>query len=90
MKVNFQKIKIYAGINRKTYQTVDVRESFANLLYTSVNGIRAHALALKIYNGEGEMVFNPEETRLILYVANKFCTPSFIDGLQEQLEGGDV
>ena len=87
-KINFQQFRIPAGIDRSRYQTGDARESVANMLYLNVNGIRAHALALKIYRSEGETDFTEEEVRTLQEVANIYATPAFIDGLRAQLEGG--
>ena len=85
MKLNFKQFSIPTGISRKNRQIGDARESFANILYLNVNGIRAHALAMKIYNSEGEENYSPEEVKLIKEVAEKLCAPNFIDGLMEQL-----
>ena len=85
IKLNFKQFSIPTGISRKNRQTGDARESFANMLYLNVNGIRAHALAMKIYNSEGEENYSPEEVQLIKEVAEKLCAPNFIDGLMEQL-----
>lgn len=87
-KINFQQFRIPAGIDRSRYQTGDARESVANMLYLNVNGIRAHALALKIYRSEGETDFTEEEVRTLREVSDAYATPAFIDGLNEQLEGG--
>lgn len=87
-KINFQQFRIPEGIDRSRYQTGDARESVANMLYLNVNGIRAHALALKIYRSEGETDFTEEEVRTLCEVAGTYATPAFIDGLNEQLEGG--
>ncbi len=87
-KINFQQFRIPAGIDRSRYQTGDARESVANMLYLNVNGIRAHALALKIYRSEGETDFTEDEVRTLREVADTYATPAFIDGLNEQLEGG--
>ena len=84
-KLNFQQFSAPTGVSRKNRQTGDARESFANMLYLNVNGIRAHALAMKIYNSEGEESYSPEEVKLIKEVAEKLCAPNFIDGLMEQL-----
>lgn len=85
IKLNFKQFSVPTGISRKNRQTGDARESFANMLYLNVNGIRAHALAMKIYNSEGEENYSPEEVKLIKEVAEKLCAPNFIDGLMEQL-----
>lgn len=86
MKINFKQFTVPTGISRKNRQTGDARESFANMIYMNVNGIRAHALAMKIYNSEGEEEYSQEEVRLIREVAEKLCAPNFIDGLMEQLD----
>ena len=85
IKLNFKSFSVPTGVSRKNRQTGDARESFANMLYLNVNGIRAHALAMKIYNSEGEENYSPEEVQLIKEVAEKLCAPNFIDGLMEQL-----
>ena len=85
MILNFKEFKIPTGISRQKTQIGDARESFANLLYLNVNGIRAHALAMKIYNSDGEDFYSQEEVRVIKDIAEKLCTPNFIDGLTEQI-----
>ncbi|MBD5317509.1 MAG: hypothetical protein HDS11_07570 [Bacteroides sp.] len=84
--INFQHFKIPAGIDKAHYQTGDARESVANMLYLNVNGIRAHALALKIYRSEGNTEFTDEEVRTLKEVANAYATPAFIDGLRDVIE----
>ena len=84
-KIDFQHFKVYASISRKAAHTVDAREGFADVIYNNVNGIRAHALAMKIYKSEGETEYGEDEVKLMSAVANKFCVPGFIDGLNEQL-----
>ena len=83
--IDFQHFKVYASISRKASHTVDARETFADVIYNNVNGIRAHALAMKIYKSEAETEYGEDEVRLIASVANKYCVPGFIDGLNEQL-----
>lgn len=85
-KINFQQFNVYASVNRKAVQMIDAREQFADMIYTHVNGIRAHALAMKIYESEGETDYNPEEVKMIRSVADQLCVPGFIDGLVEQLD----
>lgn len=84
-KINFQQFKMYASITRMNVQTIDAREPFADMIYTHVNGIKAHALALKIYNSKGKTEYSEEEVKLIRAVAEQWCVPGFIDGLNEQV-----
>lgn len=84
-RLNFQQFRIPTGIDRTQYRTGDARESVANMLYLNVNGIRAHALALKIYNSEGLTEFTDEEVKSLTDVASNYGTPAFIDGLNEQI-----
>ena len=74
------------GIDHSRFQTGDARESLANMLYLNVNGIRAHALALKIYRSKGETDYTDEEVKTIFEVANIYATPAFIDGLRDVTE----
>lgn len=85
-KIDFQHFNVYMGVSRQDLRITDVREAFANTIYNSVNGIRAHALAMKIYKSDGETEYSEDEVKLIQAVADKMCTPGFIDGLSEQLD----
>lgn len=85
VKLNFQQFCVPTGVSRKNRRTGDARESFADMIYLNVNGIRAHLLAMKIFHSEGETEYSPEEVALIKDVAEKLCAPNFIDGLMEQL-----
>lgn len=85
-KINFQEFEIPVGIDKATYRSGDVRESVANLIYCNVNGIRAHSLALKIYQSEGETGYSDDEVRMLTEITNVYCTPAFIDGLKKQLD----
>lgn len=85
MKLNFQKFDYFVGVGHEVQQSGDARESFANLVYQNVAGVRALTLAVKIYKSEGGAEYTPDEMRIIIEVANKFCLPGFIDGLNEQI-----
>lgn len=88
VKLNFKEFFVYTSVNKKSKKVGDVREIFADLLYTGINGIRSHALALKIYQSDGETEFTDEEIQLICSTAEARCLPGFIDGLNEQLGVG--
>lgn len=65
MKINFKQFPIYQGISKSSKLAMDISESLANCIYSSVPGIRAHVLAEKIYKAEGETEFDAEETEII-------------------------
>lgn len=85
-KIDFKNFKIPTGIKRDRHQVGDARESVANMLYLNTNGIRAHALAMKIYQSEGEQEYTEQEVDSLRQVAENFGTPAFIDGLNEILD----
>ena len=91
MKLNFEQFTVPMGISGRKSRTGDARESIADLIYLNVNGIRAHALAMKIYNSEGAEEYDRAEVSLIKRIADEYCTPAFIDGLRAQIQegGGD-
>ena len=70
-KLNFENFTVPIGISGKNKRTGDARESFADMIYMNINGIRAHALAMKIYRSEGETEYSDDEVRLIKDVAYK-------------------
>lgn len=84
--INFKEFGIYTGISRKDRQIGDARESVANILYLNVSGIRAHSLALKIYQSDEETQYSDDEVRLIQEVANQYCLPNFIDSLNDIID----
>lgn len=86
MKIDFQHFNVYLSVTRKEVRPMDVRETFADMIYNNVNGIKAHALALKIYGSEGEADYTDDEMKLVRIVAERLCVPGFIDGLNEQLD----
>lgn len=88
MRIDFKHFTVPTGINDLHKRTGDARESFADIIYTMANGIRAHALAMKIYKSEGAEEFTDEEVRMMAGVAERYCTPAFIDGLRAQIQEG--
>lgn len=85
-KINFEQLAVYTDISKKNTLTGDVRESFSNILYTRANGVRMHALAMKIYQSEGSTDYDDEELRMILSVAEGTTTPAFFDSLKEHIK----
>lgn len=85
-KLDFKHFSKYTGIRRQQKETGDAREEFADLIYRYAGGIKAHALAFRIYGSSGEEEYSDEEVAIIRRVAENFCLPGFIDGLYEQLD----
>lgn len=85
-RIGFQHFNVYLSVSHKEARPMDVRETFADMIYNNLNGIKAHALALKIYESEGEADYTDDEVKLVRVVAERLCVPGFIDGLNEQLD----
>lgn len=66
--------------------TGDARESFADVLYTRMNGVRAKNLALRIFNSEGEMALDTDDERLVRFAAANLCIPSVGDAIIDMLD----
>ena len=71
MKINFKELPVYTSIKKDASKPMDLSLSIANTIYTSVPGIVAHSLALRIYE-QGEVELNEDELRIIYDVANSF------------------
>ena len=82
VKINFKEIKIYKDIAKTKVAVLDIQEEVANDLYEKGQGIGFHALALKIYNADGEVELDEKEYGLLMAYANQMCTPAIIDALQ--------
>lgn len=78
MKINFDEMKIYTSIDKEDGVVQSIRKDFANLIYTDGRGIEAHALALKIYNGDADTEYNDQEIAMIRRFSNA-CAPCIID-----------
>lgn len=88
MKIDFTKIEVYADIDSKICIVRDIKNEFANAIYTNIPGLPAHALAYKIYNSNGEEEYTEDECMLISRCAELVLTPAYIDALKEIFKRG--
>ena len=79
VKINFKEIKIYKDIAKTKSEVVDMQDEVANAMYEKGQGIGFHALALKIYNANGEIELDDKEYGLLMAYANQMGTPAAID-----------
>lgn len=84
-KLNFKEFSIYTDVGKRKKIVADVREAFANVVYVKATGVRAHSVALRIYESDGAAEYAAADVDLIISMANEYCTPAFMDGLQLQL-----
>lgn len=82
-KIDFQNFPLIGDFKKTKTVVTDVREDFANLVYTKVPGIAALELSRKIYNSEGETEYSKEEVELISKVVVQLTTPSFMDSFRD-------
>lgn len=80
-KINFSSLSVRTGIGSDQTTQLNIKESFANMLYTQASGIAALVLAQKIYKSEGEEEYDDNEYDLIMRVANSMCVPAVIEAL---------
>lgn len=82
VKINFKKITVYKDLAKTKEEVIDIQDAVANALYENGQGIGFHALALKIYNAQGEIELDDKEYSLLMAYANQMCTPAVIDAFQ--------
>ena len=80
-KINFSSLSVRTGIGSDQTTQLNIKESFANMLYMQVSGIAALVLAQKIYKSEGDEEYDDNEYDLIMRVANSMCVPAVIEAL---------
>lgn len=87
-KINFEEMEFYLNIEKTQKRTQNVKSQFANAIYVGATGIEMHALAMKIYESNGETEFTDKECSMIQQVTNQF-TPMFIDAINNVLDKQD-
>ena len=83
-KINFKKVKVYTDVQHSNFQEVDIRESLANIIYKTSEGIAGLECARKIYNSKDNEEYSDRDMQIIRSVINK-CTPQFFDALNTVL-----
>jgi hypothetical protein len=81
MKINFAQLEVYTDIQKTNKICTDARQQLGELIYEVGSGIKAHSLALKIYNSEGELEYTDEEVQVIMQFVNQYCKPAIIDAM---------
>ena len=61
MKIDFENFRLFKGIDKKNVEVLNVKNVFADELYTRGQGIAFHALALKIFNSDANTDYNENE-----------------------------
>ena len=85
-KINFKEFPVKKNISGTDIQKEDLREQFADLIYSNISGIRALNLAQKIYKSEAEEEYDDGEIDIINSTVNELCIAKVIDSLQDVLK----
>jgi hypothetical protein len=72
----------YRDIAKTDAVMTNIKEQLADNIYKNGQGIAHYALALKIYNSQGECELTDEEYRLLVNYAEQMCTPIVIDAIK--------
>lgn len=89
MNINFSKFPCYTSIAKTSTVEVNIKEILANAMYMRGSGIVTGALAMKIYNSDGELDYNNQECEIIKQfsqVINPVLKDSILDFLLKQSE----
>lgn len=85
MKLNLKRLEVFTNIAKTRCVVMDIREAFADLIYARGAGIKAHALALKVYNSDENTEYTEEEIEDIKRYLT-MCTPAIIDAITKKIE----
>lgn len=83
--LNFTELPCYVDIRKQGKMNLDIKFQFANALYTQGNGIAMGALAMKIYNSDGDCEYNEQECKIILDFATHI-SPLIYDSIKDVIE----
>lgn len=81
-KIDFSKLPCYTDIRKQETKEVDIKFDFSNAIYMRGQGIDMGALAMKIYNAQGEEEYDEKECNIILAFA-KTLSPILFDSLKD-------
>lgn len=84
-KLNFKKFPCYTDIRKENKREYDLQYDLANQMYLNGSGIAMGALAMKIYNADGEQDYNEQECRIIIDFA-KTLNPIIHDSIKDMIE----
>lgn len=71
MRIDFKRLKVPKSISWRSYVLKDFREMVANYVLECGMGIADHALALKIYNSDGEEDYSAKEVERIHHAIDR-------------------
>lgn len=81
MKVNFKQLTVRPIMGMDAVKVEDASRGLAEMIYHRGTGLPAHALALKIFNADGEVEIGEQEAGLIEQLVTVHGTPIFIDAI---------
>ena len=88
MKIDFSRIPCYVDIRKEGKQEMDVKYDLSNQMYINGHGVAVGALALKIYNSQGEEDYSEQECQILLaFLREGGYPPIFIDSVEELVAG---
>lgn len=85
MKINFEKFPMFTSIRKDETREVNVKFELANLLYTKGQGVVCGALAMKIYQTEGDVELSEMEYKTLEAFVEQF-SPIFADSMKSYLK----
>lgn len=89
MNINFNKFPCYTSIAKTSTVEINIKEILANTMYMRGSGIATGALAMKIYNSDGELDYDNKECEIIKQfsqIINPVFKDSILDFLSKQSE----
>ena len=86
IKLNLQELKVYINISHSKCIIKDVREEWADVIYTQAHGIKMHALAEKVYHSNADTEYSEDEIDMIKKIIVGGGTPALIDAMNELLD----
>ena len=83
MKINLEHLEVFMTLDKNQCQVVNARKQIANLIYSQGAGLglAGQALAVKMWNGNGDTEYTDDEARIIKELVERTTAPCFIDAV---------
>lgn len=83
MKIELEHLEVFMTLDKNLCHVVNARKQIANIIYSQGAGLglAGQALAVKMWNGNGDTEYTDEEMKIIKELVERTTAPCFIDAV---------
>lgn len=84
MQIKLESLEVFTTLDKTQCQVINARKLIANLIYSQGAGLglAGQALAVKMWNSEGDIDYSEREVEIIRSVTERCCAPCVIEAVE--------